>query len=176
MSRPTASITLALMLCASLLLAACGGGPSAGPAPTPPPLVTLNAPADPVFVAGCEATDLETWLESSDFLLRDFVSQMNQAQNQTPEQVRVTIQRMAALRDALVAIPAPDGCAGEAHRLILQMLANSLQSFQAYGNGETVDLRAAQAEIDTLLGGIQTLQQALQAQLDAHFATQQAAN
>jgi hypothetical protein len=56
------------------------------------------------------------------------------------------------------------------------MLADSLQSLQAYGNGEGVDLRAAQTEVDTLLGGIQTLQQALQAQLDAHFATQQAAN
>lgn len=177
MSRSTALTLIALLLCGGMLLAACGGGePPAGPTPTPPPPVTLNPPADPVFVAGCAVTDLETWLESTDFLLRDFVSQLNAAQNQTPEQVRVTIRRMADLRDALVAVPAPDGCAGEAHRLILQMLADSLQSLQAYGNGEGVDLRAAQTEVDTLLGGIQTLQQALQAQLDAHFATQQAAN
>jgi len=175
MTRPTAFL-VALLFCAGLLLAACGGGQSPAFTPTPPPPVTLNPPADPIFVAGCEITDLETWLESSDYLLRDFVSQMNMAQTQPPEQVRVTLQRAAVLRDALVALPAPEGCAGEAHRLILQMLADSLQSLQAYGNGEGVDLHTAQTEVDSQLGGIQTLQQALQAQLDAQFATQQAAN
>ena len=96
-----------------LLLTACGGAaPTPAPTPSPLPPVTLDPAANAIFVEGCVTGDLENWVERVDFLLRDFVSQLNLAQGQSPDQVRATLQRMVPIRDALVAISAPDGCAG----------------------------------------------------------------
>ena len=161
-----------------LLLTACG---EAAPTPTPSPLppVTLDPAANAIFVEGCATGDLENWVERVDFLLRDFVSQLNLAQGQSPDQVRVTLQRMVPLRDALVAIPAPDGCAGDAHRLLLQMLDTTLVRVVSYANGEggnVGDLGGELGDVDQMLGELQSWQNSLQTLLDAQLQADQATN
>jgi hypothetical protein len=158
-----------------LLLTACGGtAPAATPTPLPP--LTLAPPADATFLEGCATADLENWVERVDFLLRDFVSQLNLAQGQSPNLVRTTLQRMVPLRDALVAIPAPDGCAGDAHRLMLQMANSAIDHLQAYANGEISDINAAMEDVDQMLGDLQGLQGSLETLLDAQFQANQATN
>ena len=166
---------MVLLLGAGLLLAACG---DAGPAPTSTPLppMTLAPAADAIFVEGCATADLENWVERVDFLLRDFVSQLNTAQGQSPGLVRTTLQRMVSLRDALVAIPAPEGCAGDAHRLMLQLVNTALDRLVAYTNGDNPDLGGSMGDVDQMLGDLQNVQNSLQTLLDAQFQANQAAN
>ena len=159
-----------------LLLTACGGAaPTPAPTPSPLPPVTLDPAANAIFVEGCVTGDLENWVERVDFLLRDFVSQLNLAQGQSPDQVRATLQRMVPIRDALVAIPAPDGCAGDAHRLLLQMLDTTLVRLVTYANGAGGDLGDL-GDVDQMLGDLQSWQDLLQTLLDAQFQADQAAN
>lgn len=158
-----------------MLLAACG---EAVPTPTPTPLppLTLAPPADAIFLEGCATADLENWVERVDFLLRDFVSQLNLAQGQSPNLVRTTLLRMVPIRDALTAIPAPEGCAGDAHRLMLQMVNTAIDHLQAYTNGEASDLNASMGDVDQMLGDLQSLQNSLETLLNAQFQANQTTN
>jgi hypothetical protein len=156
-----------LLLVTLLLLAGCGTPPAPTATPTVPPPVTLTPPTGPVYVSGCTTADLETWTEATYFLLRDFVGLMTEAEAQSPTEVRAILPRMAQLRDAVLAIPAPEACATEAHTLLTGMLEAVLQILQRYANGETIDLAAEMAPINTVLGDVQNLQAALEEQLNA---------
>ncbi len=165
-----------ILIVLAVLFSACDPAPEPTSTATVPPPVTLTPPASPVFLAGCTTDDLENWLEQTDFLLRDFVSVMNQAGRQEPIQVRATIQRLAQLRDALIAVPAPEGCASEAHILLLNLIYTATNSLQAYANGALTDLSVMQGTIDQALGNLQTMQNTLQRQLEQQYATEQAPN
>jgi hypothetical protein len=158
-----------------LLLTACGEtAPASTPTPLPP--MTLAPSSDAIFIEGCATADLENWVERVDFLLRDFVTKLNLAQGQSPNLVRTTLLDMVPIRDALVAIPAPDGCAGDAHRLMLQMVDAAIQHLLAYTNGENTDVSRSMVDVDQMLGDLQSLQGSLETLLDAQLQANQATN
>jgi len=164
-----------LLVIFGLGLTACGGtAPAATSTPLPP--LTVLPPADAIFVEGCATADLENWVERVDFLLRDFVTKLNLAQGQSPTLARTTLQSMIPLRDALVAIPAPDGCAGDAHRLMIQLVEAAVDHLLAYTNGENPDVNASMDDVDQMLGELQTLQNSLETLLDAQLQANQAPN
>lgn len=162
-----------LLLLNIVLVASCAPTIPSTPTPTIPPPVTLTPAAEPAFVAGCTTDDLENWGEQTDFLLRDFIAVLNQAENQDPAQVRITIQRIAELRDALLAVPAPEACAAEAQHLAATLINTATDTLQRYANGEDADLSAMQDTVNNTLGSIQELQNALDEQLREQFQAEQ---
>jgi hypothetical protein len=155
------------VLLLTLILAACGNGPTPQPTRT---LLTISPPEALTFIPGCATTDLENWSESSYFLLRDFVAAMNQVETQTPEEVYTTVQRMIPIRDALIAVPAPQECAAEAHSATITLINDTLAELQRFVNGEISDLQYLISEFDVRLGDIQLMQLALEERLESQFS------
>ena len=151
-------------------LAACGGPPPSPPALTATP---VEPTAALIFIPGCATGDLENWLESTYFLLADAVSLMNQVEDQTPDQVRETIARLVPLRDALIAVPAPEECAAEMHRLTTQAVGDMLTVLQRFEQGEIPAIEPYLTDIDAALGRVQLMQAALEERLRAQFSAEQ---
>jgi len=76
---------------------------------------------------------------------------------------------MAAIRDAAAAIPTPD-CTAAAQIIMLDTFNRAIPPFQAYSNGENVDLSPVITEVNDLLEVVKTQQNQLLEQLIAQFA------
>lgn len=125
-----------------------------------PPL-TLSAPPTPVFEGSCdESRSLETWLQTVDFQERDFVQLMTGADRRSYEELYFDVEQMARLRDRVSATVAPD-CAMEAHTLLLSLMAEVLDSYQASVNGDDVDLSEVIDEFTPQFENYEALQRAL---------------
>ncbi len=161
------TVLVPVVLLAGVLLAACGFEPTPVPATpipaTPVPLASVT------FIPGCTLTDLETWIEASDYLLRDFVGRVNQVSNMPPEEVRAITQEMIPLRNALVTIPAPQDCAAEAHTAIYTLVDDTLAAMEQYGSGEIRDLNDFNESFDVILGEIQLMRIDLEDLLQTMF-------
>ncbi len=155
---------LSVVLVTSILLAACGGSEPATPFATLPP-VTVAPPQSIQYVPGCTVTDLENWLEITYYLVGDYVSLTNQADNRSREEIQAEMPHITSLRNTLLAVPVPEACAAEAQQIIIAMLDDTLTAYQNYANGELDTLEAFVSSLDVSLGEIQSAQIALGNQL-----------
>ncbi|MBN1965750.1 MAG: hypothetical protein JW910_13950 [Anaerolineae bacterium] len=161
-----------LALLAALLLAACGSEPTLPPR-TPFP-ITVAPAADLIqSVSGCTTDVLENWLESTYFLVQDFTTEMNEAATLSQQEVSFRLQRLAILREALLAVPIPEECASDAHRLLVDLTDPVLNGFQAYVDGEGPPPSDAINAANNLLADFDRFQQQLQARLENQFQTPQ---
>lgn len=164
-----------IILVAALVSAGCGGG-AAAPTPTPS-RVTVHPAGDFTFVPGCDTADLENWVESADFLIPEFMRTAgNLGSEPAPEAIRPGVERLMVLRDGLVAIPVPEGCAAEVQTLTIEMMESVLRAYEAYANGQAVDLEAVLSEVNAVFGDISTLQSDLLQRLREQFRAGQAEN
>ncbi len=157
---------LLVMICAALLLAACGQEE-----PYTPATISITVPAaqDLIFVGGCASADLENWLENTDFLETEFVRTMLDSVALPSGEVGPAIQRMVELRNAFADVPAPNECAAEIHRNISALMENGLAAFQAYANGAAIQLQAAAADASAALTNIRSQQAQLIQRLEEQF-------
>lgn len=160
---------LLVMMCAALLLAACGQEEPY----TPATISMTSSPAqDLIFVGGCASADLENWLEHTDFLEMEFVRTMLDSVALPPGEVGPAIQRMGELRNAFADVPAPDECAAEVHRSISMLMENGLAAFQAYANGAAIQLQTAAADASAALTEIRSQQAQLIQRLEEQFSAE----
>lgn len=159
-----------VMLLGVILLAACGF--ESTPVPTTPIPATVVPLADVIFVPGCTLSDLETWVEASDYLLRDFVGLVNQISNMPPEEVAAVAQDLIPVRNALVSIPAPLDCATAAHNAILTLVDDTLEAVEQYSSGEIRNLVEFNAAFDVTLGEIQLLHLELEDRLQTMYGNE----
>lgn len=165
----------AIIMAAAVVSAACGGG-TAAPTPTPSH-ITVHPAGDFTFVPGCDTADLENWVENADFLIPEFMRTAgNLGSEPAPEAIRPGIERLVILRDGLIAIPVPEGCVAEAQTLTIEMMETVLQAYEAYANGEAVDLEAVLSQANAAFGDISTLQTTLLERLQEQFQTGQTEN
>ena len=123
-----------------MLLVSCSS--SDEPVLNLPPL-TLPAPPTPVFSGECNDTQtLESWLQTTQFQQRDFMTLMEEVQNQTEEALYLSVEQLALLHIRVSEEPAPD-CATELHQSILSIMNGvvvDLQSHVNVGSGNLIEI------------------------------------
>jgi len=143
------------------------------PVESPTPQVPLTLPAVPAvqYTGLCADTrPLENWLQISTRLVSDFQTALNSAVGLPSTLVYDITINMAAIRDAVAAIPTPD-CTSAAQIIMLDTFNRAIPPFQAYSNGENVDLSPVITEVNGLLEVVKTQQNQLLEQLIAQFAS-----
>ncbi len=144
------------------------------PLPTEPPTpqLPLTLPAVPaVQYAGlcADTRPLENWLQISTRLVADFQTSLSSAVSLPATVVYDITVNMAAIRDAAAVIQTPD-CAAATQIIMLDTFNRAIPPFQAYSNGEPVDLTPVIAEVNSLLEVVKVQQNQLLEQLNAQFA------
>lgn len=160
------------ILCFSLfiLLAACALG-DAPPATTSAP-ITLAAPPTMVFEGNCEGTEeLNTWLQSTDFMVAEFLNSVNSMANLTREAMRERVLHMAKVRDEASKVVTPD-CAAHIQLLLVEAMNTAVASFQGFANGDLQDLGNIVAEIIGQVDRVIAAQNDLKTQLEQQFQSQ----
>jgi hypothetical protein len=158
-----------------IVLAACAIGDSPEAMLTQRPPVTLNAPPTPIFEGSCDLTaDLSSWLQNSVFIRRDFLDSMYGAALMNQLEMRNEVIRMAAWRDQLSTIPAPE-CAVEAHLILLGAMTQAVDAFQAFANGDSPDLGTTVVDVRAQIDTVTALQDSLTLQLDQQYQATQTA-
>jgi hypothetical protein len=103
--------------------------------------LTLAPPPPPIYLGSCDVIDdLESWLQTVQFQQRDFIELMTAAPERDAAGLYDDVERMAALRDRIVAEPAPD-CAVEAHNALIAAMGGIVDDFVRVVNGDDVDLQ-----------------------------------
>lgn len=142
------------------------------PTEPPTPQVPLTLPAVPAvqYTGLCADTrPLENWLQISTRLVSDFQTALTSATGLPATLVYDITINMAAIRDAAAAIPTPD-CTAAAQIIMMDTFNRAIPPFQAYSNGENVDLSPVITEVNDLLEVVKTQQNQLLEQLIAQFA------
>lgn len=149
-------------------LTACALGDVAPP--TPPPPITLAPPPTAVFEGACAQTPvLDAWLQSTaTFLVPEFMTTLNEAALKQRAEVYADVMRMARLRDAATDRPTPD-CATELQLMLMDAMNTAVNRFQAYANGENVNIEEAAAGVIAQLEQITALQNELISRLEAQY-------
>ncbi|HEX2906412.1 MAG TPA: hypothetical protein VHO69_06090 [Phototrophicaceae bacterium] len=170
------SVTKKLVLLLPLLLLALAACAAAGVSVTDTPLppLTLQPPPKITFSGACSLTsDLEAWLQTTSQLASEFLTQMTNAAAQERAAMRETVLTMAALRDSAHLIATPD-CALETEIMLSDAMNQAVDMFQAYVNGDRVDLGNTVADVTDRLERVIAQQAELALQLEAQFRQEQA--
>lgn len=121
-----------------------------------PPL-DLPEPATPVFSGSCDDNSiLEAWLQTTHFQQRDFVTLMEGSvgEDHDSQVLYQNIEEMGLYRNRISDEPAPD-CTESVHIELLRIMQSVLDQFQAYVNGDDIDLvvavETARIEFNALL-------------------------
>ncbi|MDX1995624.1 MAG: hypothetical protein SF029_24790 [bacterium] len=130
---------LKLPLMIALLLLVSGCAVQDRPALERPPL-TLAAPPTAIIEGTCDdRAVLDNWLQAISFRQEEFLSLMQTTPGKTREEIYADVEAMAALRDLVNTEPVPD-CGVEAQQALSEIMSRILVYFQAYVNGEPIDL------------------------------------
>lgn len=157
-----------IMLALPLLLAACAIGDVGSP-PTAAPPVTFSAPPSITFQGSCNVNhDLEMWLQISTQIRDDFLTAMNAAAAKNKEEMRDDVLMMAAVRDAAHNIITPD-CASDVELALTDTMTETVNTFQAYINGDRPDLGNTVATATARLEQITAIQNELTVRLETQF-------
>jgi hypothetical protein len=152
-----------LLLLALLLMAACrpdADDPLSRDTPPPP------GPTLATILPGCQASDLETWLEVVVSNGRAFRDQSLTASAMSVETVSMGISQLGSLQSAINQVEVPE-CVAPAHGLLQDITGAILESLMAYYNGtldqaQVIEQVSAQtARYDVELGP--QLEEAIQA-------------
>lgn len=151
-----------------LLLSACALSEESGPTPVS---VTL-APTPPLVFSGtCQDTnELEDWLERSHFSRLGFVEVLDGLSGQDRVDLQDDVNRMIDLRNQLNNFPAPD-CAAQAQAILSGAMTITIDAYQTYINGDSVDLSAQVAQARTELERFNTLHLELVARFEIQIQT-----
>lgn len=138
--------------------------------PTPPPPITLAPPPTPAFEGQCVQTAaLDAWLQgTATFLVPEFMAVLAEASRQPSAQVYDSVFRMARLRDAASERPTPD-CATELQLILLDAMNTAVDRFQAFANGEAVNIGETAAAVTAQLEQVTALQNELISRLEAQY-------
>lgn len=159
-----------ILIFSPLLLAACALGDVVDPTPAPP--ITLVAPPTLVFSGDCEVTsELDGWLQNTSYLAETFLTEMNTAAAQEQGQLFNAVVRLAQLRDATNGTATPT-CAVEAQLKLVDAMTVAVNTFQAYGNGDLLDLGNTVAEVNSQIDQVIAIQNDLMQQLEAQYQQQ----
>jgi hypothetical protein len=135
-----------------------------------PPL-TLPAPSAPVFLGDCSLNrDLEGWLQTTTFQQDEFITLMQGGVGKSSQDLYTDVERMGVLRNVVSAAPAPD-CAAEAHTTLLAAMDAVLIQYQAYVNGEQIDLQSVVNEQLPNFDIARAIQSELLERLDSQYGT-----
>lgn len=150
-----------------LVLAGCALG-DAPPVTTIPP-VTLAVPPTLVFAGDCEGTEeLNSWLQSTDFLVTEFLTTINSTVGLSREALRERVLHLGKVRDEASKVVTPD-CAQPVHLLLVEAMNTAVSNFQAYANGDLQDLGNIVAEIIGQVDRVIAAQNDLKTRLEAQF-------
>lgn len=138
--------------------------------PTPPPPITLAPPPTALFEGQCAQTPaLDAWLQgTATFLVPEFTAALTEAARQSSAQAYNSVLRMARLRDAANGRPTPD-CATELQLILMDAMNTAVDRFQAFANGETVDVGETAATVTAQLEQVMALQNELISRLEAQY-------
>ena len=122
-----------LVLILAILLAACGGSDDPGEAP----IMRITIQAQPVATVrpGCDAVELQDWLELVGTLVYTYDREANAGLDLPKEDVMPVLDRLIDLRDRIATQPVPD-CASEVHNQIVGAMRGELLGYQRYANGD----------------------------------------
>lgn len=159
------------LLLLPLLLAACALGDTPNPTSAPP--ITLAPPPTLTFSGNCESTpELDNWLQTTNFLVSDFLTLINDTAALERGQMYESVLRLAALRDQASLTATPD-CAQVVQELLNAAMNVAVDTFQAYVNGESPDLGKTVADVSNQLETVMAMQQELIARLETQYQQQQ---
>lgn len=169
------------VISACALVIALAAGCGSNTPPSVPRSIVITAPPVPVgtLVAGCDASELETWYEVAGTLANRFDVESMAALDQPADTLPDTLSRQSDLIDRILAEPVPE-CAGTAHAAIIQRLKTIRAAFTAFYEGQidgetlrtrvTAEHGALTTEVATMLGDLAAGMDAL-----SRWATQTAA-
>jgi len=165
-----------VLICSIVLVIAAGCAigdvPGGNARATPPPPLTLEAPPTTVFAGDCDNTpELEAWLQASTLFVSEFQTRINAIATQNRAEMYENVVYLAAVRDAAHGTVTP-GCAGPLHQLTLDMMDRSVDTLQAYVNGDTDDLGTLIPDTISTIDQIIASQNELIARLEAQFQAQ----
>jgi hypothetical protein len=118
----------------SLILTACGDKEEKKVAPPPNLVITYEPQPISTLLPGCEASEVESWLEVSGTLIYTFRDESLAAINLQPDQMENTLNRLIDLRDAIARQATPE-CAVQPQSLIQSVINSMMIAFQRYTNG-----------------------------------------
>ncbi len=153
-----------------LFLSACALGEGAETTPAPP--LTLPPPPPLRIEGDCVRTEaLDTWLQSTELFVSEFLSAVNTAANQQRGELHGTVVRMARVRDAANITAAPD-CVVNIHLLFVETMNTAIDSLQAYANGDRDNLGNLVPETISQLDRVTAGHNELKARLEAQYQSQ----
>ena len=154
-----------------LILTACALGNAPSSATTIPP-VTLAVPPTMVFAGDCEGTEeLNNWLQSTDFLVSEFLTTLNGMMSLNREDMRAQVLHLGKVREEANKVVTPD-CAQAIQLLMVEAMDTAVTNFQAYANNDLQDLGNIVAEVIGQVDRVIAAQNDLKTRLEEQFAAQ----
>lgn len=163
---------LVLMLCLMLVIVAAACAIADAPVKQGPP-VTLSPLPELVFTddVSCDDTSaLESWLQSSTFMMDDFLAIMKTAAGKRGD-IYDDVIALATLRDQVFTMTVPD-CAVEPHNMIADAMKIAVTVFQEYNNGDREELGGIVDETKGRFEGVGAFQTELTDRLEQQYKNQ----